>query len=93
MLRWRALLSLESDLQQPPRQAAALMGQILTWRLSAPPPPLVVSGKSVGDLRLEGPPTVTRLANGLVGIQQSITELANCGEQGEKGEMKTEVFS
>lgn len=84
MLRWRALLSLESDLQQPPRQAVALMGQILTWRLSAPPPPLVVSGKSVGDLRLEGPPSVTRLANGLVGVQQSITELANCGQQGEK---------
>jgi len=84
MLRWRALLGLESDLLQPPKQAAALSEKILTWRLSAPPPPLVVQGKTVGDLKLEDPPTATRLSNGMVGVDQTISELANCGQQGEK---------
>ena len=78
---------MEPDLQQPPRQASSLMSKILTWRLSAPPPPLVVSGKSVGDLRLEAPPTATRISNGLGGVEQIITELANCGDQGEKGKL------
>ena len=85
MLRWRALLSLEGDMQQSPRQAVSLLENILTWRLSAPPPPLLVSGKTMGDLRLETSPTVTRVDRGLVGVEQSITELANCGNIGEKG--------
>ena len=85
MLRWRALLSLEGDMQQPPRQAVSLLAPILTWRLSAPPPPLLVSGKTMGDLRLENSPTITRVGSGLVGVEQSITELANSGGIGEKG--------
>ena len=85
MLRWRALLSLEGDMQQSPRQAMSLLENILTWRLSAPPPPLLVSGKTMGDLRLETSPIVTRVDRGLVGVEQSITELANCGNIGEKG--------
>ena len=63
------LQALEGDLQQPPRQAAALMDRLLLWQVrknhddddlfvfflqkSAPPPPLVVAGKSFVELKLE----------------------------------------
>ena len=83
MNRWRAMLAL--DLDQPPRESVALMGQILTWRLPGPPPPLVINGKSVDEMKLETTPDVTRLATGLVGVKMVITEVANCGSRGEKG--------
>ena len=42
MLRWRALLALEPDLQQQPRPSVALLDPVLVWRLPSPPPPLVI---------------------------------------------------
>ena len=84
------MLALESDLQQPPRDSVALMDQILTWRLPAPPPPLIIQGKSVAEMKLETAPDVTRLSSGVVGVKMVITEVANCGERGEKGELLSE---
>ena len=83
MVRWRAMLAL--DLDQPPRESVALMAEILSWRLAGPPPPLVINGKSVAEMKLETMPDVTRLATGLVGVKMVITEVANCGSRGEKG--------
>ena len=42
VLRWRALLALEPDLQQQPRPSVALLDPVLVWRLPSPPPPLVI---------------------------------------------------
>ena len=83
MNRWRAMLAL--DLDQPPRESVALLDQILSWRSPAPPPPLVIQGKSVAEMKLETTPDVTRLASGVVGVKMIITEVANCGSRGEKG--------
>ena len=83
MIRWRAMLAL--DLDQPPRESVALMDQILSWRLPGPPPPLVINGKSVAEMKLETLPEVTRIATGVVGVKMVITEVANCGSRGEKG--------
>ena len=79
------MLALESDLQQPPRESVALMEEILSWRMAAPPPALIIQGKSVAEMKLETPPDVTRLASGVVGVKMVITEVANCGDRGEKG--------
>lgn len=79
------MLALESDLQQPPRESVALMEEILSWRMAAPPPALIIQGKSVAEMKLETPPDVTRLSSGVVGVKMVITEVANCGERGEKG--------
>ena len=78
MNRWRAMLALD-------RESVALMDQILCWRSPAPPPPLVIQGKSVAEMKLETTPDVTRLASGVVGVKMIITEVANCGSRGEKG--------
>ena len=83
MNRWRAMLALE--LAQPPRESVALLAEILSWRSPAPPPPLVIQGKSVAEMKLEAQPDVTRLASGVVGVKMVITEVANCGSRGEKG--------
>ena len=83
MNRWRALLALE--LAQPLRESVALLDEILSWRSPGPPPPLVIQGKSVAEMKLEAQPDVTRLASGVVGVKMVITEVANCGSRGEKG--------
>ena len=83
MARWRAMLAL--DLDQPPRESVALMEEILAWRLAGPPPPLVITGKTLAEMKLETTPDVARLASGVVGVKMVITEVANCGSRGEKG--------
>ena len=91
MNRWRAMLAL--DLDQPPRESVALMDEILCWRLPAPAPPLVINGKSVAEMKLETLPEVTRIATGVVGVKMVITEVANCGSRGEKGEAnRTKIY-
>ena len=50
VLRWRALLALECDLQQPPRDSVALMESVLTWSLTTPPPPLIGNTVSYGRI-------------------------------------------
>merc|ERR1712016_313862 len=42
-------------------------------------------------MKLETAPDVTRLSSGVVGVKMVITEVANCGERGEKGERISET--
>lgn len=84
VLRWRAMLALEADLQQPPRDSVALLDCVMSWRLPTPAPPIVIDGRSVSELKLETSPETSRAASGVVGVKMIITEVANCGSRGEK---------
>ena len=48
--------------------------------------------RQVPEMKLETAPETSRAASGVIGVKMIITEMANCGERGEKGQDNVRLF-